>query len=185
MLGDGAARGATPAIPPRDALAKSTDRLPARPFPQQQPLCANTRALVHPSSREIIRRFTPLRSLLPSFVRNDAAVTSLLFLVISLLTLLSLSCLSASSTPQTCHHVPSLSRLFIAFFISSRIARVRHGSLTTSSLRLSSFIQRTLTRWNQSAIIFHVRHECWIRAETRREISAMSGECIEYVEGSI
>jgi len=104
----------------------------------------NPRALQHPASSTTPRpegRYSPFhpRSFVRSFVHSpsEAAVTSLLFFVISLLTLLLLRCISASSAPQI-YHLCSLPRLFIAFFISFRMCLVSDVRLPASS----SFIRR-------------------------------------------
>jgi len=140
---------------------------PVREYPRLRP------PLVQ---RDVIRRFTPVRSLLPSFVPSDAAVTSLLLLVISLLTLLSFYCLRLFRTTDLPRFFPIASFYRILYFIPYRSCPTwkPHGFLIAPS----SFIQRTLTRWKQPTVIFHVTHERWITPSSgdsklaRRQVSA-------------
>lgn len=83
MLGDGAARGATPGSSAR--RSRKIHRVPPH-HPRDSPRRANTLALLVPPialvHKVLIRRFTPA-------IPTNAVCTSVLFFVISLLTLLS------------------------------------------------------------------------------------------------
>lgn len=98
-----------------------------------------------------------------SLVLSDA-VTSVLFSVIPLLTFLSAASILA---PQT-RHVYSLSRSFIAFFISPRASPFMSAVCHTASSQRVSSIPRSLTRRDQPTAIFTPRTS-WVGHSNRDE----------------